>query len=112
MDIKRRDLFGILAALGGLPLVAKEIEAPQRLILDPGDVVRFDSLAAHERVRVGGWGGGSDTVARIPVTRRAVDHLRSLNRGFGRFAGFEIVITPSTVPGQPDRILLDYGSVR
>jgi hypothetical protein len=101
MDATRRDLFGILAALGGLPLIAKEIEAPKRLILDPGEVVRFDSLATG--VRIGGWGGTA--VARIPVTRRAADRICAA--GFGRFVGFTVEIKPAH-NGQSDTVTLDY----
>lgn len=87
-DLSRRNLFGCLTALGGLPLIAKEIEAPEKLILDPGEVVRFDSLAGNNLQTY--WNDGQ--LAAIPVTWRAARLIQSLKQTI-RSGGLIIQVT-------------------
>lgn len=108
MKPSRRDLFSVLAALGGVPLIAKKISAPERLILDPGEVVQFDWLARAKEFKIEGWGASSE-VARIPVTHRAA--LQLMRAGHGKHGGFVVVVKPANGHRNgfiiPDTVVLD-----
>lgn len=110
-DLTRRNLFGYLAALGGIPLLAKEVETPKKLILDPGEVVRFDALAQHphtDGLKLGTWldTGIVHRLCTIPISQSAFYKLASVQHG--RVEGFSVIVEQGPRGNLTDRILLDY----